>query len=107
MKITWTEFATRSLKYIFDYYVENANRKIAHKIRKQILKSTRHLKKFPEIGQIEPNLGKLNQKHRYLVSGNHKIIYRFEIDKQEVIISDVFDTRQNPSKMIDDKRDLI
>lgn len=61
MKITWTEFATRSLKRIFDYYAENANRKVAHKIRKQILKSTHHLKKFPEIGQIEPNIEKLYQ----------------------------------------------
>src|SRR5690625_5109307 len=106
MKITWTEFATRSLKHIFDYYVENANRKTAHKIRKQILKSTRHLKKLPEIGQIESNLEKLNQEHSYLVSGNYKVIYRIEIEKQEVIISDIFDTRQNPNKMNDDKRDL-
>ncbi len=106
MKITWTKFAIRSLKQIFDYYVENTNRKVAHKIRRKILKSTQHLKKFPEIGQIETNLEKLNQKHRYLVSGNFKVIYRIEIDKQEVIISDVFDTRQNPIKMNDDKRDL-
>src|SRR5699024_2819674 len=105
MKIIWTKFATRSLKRIFDYYVENANRKVAHRIRTQILKSTRYLKKFPETGQIEPNLEKLDQKHRYLISGNYKVIYRIEMDKQEVIISDVFDTRQNPAKMNDDESD--
>jgi len=48
----------------------------------------------------------LNQEHSYLVSGNYKVIYRIEIEKQEVIISDIFDTRQNPNKMNDDKRDL-
>ncbi len=106
MKITWTEFATRSLKWIFNYYVENANRNVAHKIRKQILESTRHLTKYPEIGQVEPNLKKLGQKHRYLVSGNYKVIYRIEIEKKEIIVSDVFDTRQNPTKMNDNKRDL-
>src|SRR5699024_3697452 len=105
-KITWTDFATRSLKQIFNHYVENANRKVAHKTRKQILESTRHLKKYPEIGQVEPNLKKLGQKHRYLVSGNYKVIYRIEIEKREIIVSDVFDTRQNPTKMNDNKRTL-
>lgn len=56
MKIIWTEFATRSLKQIFDYYLKNVNRKVAHDIRIKILNSTRHLKKFSEISQIEPNL---------------------------------------------------
>jgi plasmid stabilization system protein ParE len=67
MKIIWTAFAIDNLKDIFDYYSTKANRNLAHKIRKQILKSTDQLKENPESGQIEFNLDKLKQNHRYLV----------------------------------------
>lgn len=106
MKITWTQFSIRNLKQIYDYYVENANRNVAHEIRKQILKSTQHLKKFPEIGKTELHLEKLNQKHRYIVSGNYKVIYHIKIHHEEIVISDVFDTRQNPTKLNDEKRNI-
>ena len=102
MKIVWTDFAIRNLKDIFDYYSTKANKKIAHKIRRQILKSSKHLVNNPNSGSIEPNLLIINKNHRYLVSGNYKLIYR--IVDHEIIINDVFDTRQNPSKMNDEKR---
>ncbi|WP_142785225.1 type II toxin-antitoxin system RelE/ParE family toxin [Changchengzhania lutea] len=102
MKIVWTDFAIRNLKDIFDYYSTKANKKVAHKIRRQILKSSKQLKNNPNSGPIESSLTILKKNHRYLVSGNYKLIYRL-IDNQ-VIINDVFDTRQNPSKMNDEKR---
>jgi plasmid stabilization system protein ParE len=102
MKIIWSNFAIENLKDIFDYYTINANKKVAHKIRKQILNSTKQLIKNPESGQIEFYLDKLKQNHRYVLSGHYKIIYRIENDK--IFINDVFDARQNPNKMIDEKR---
>ncbi len=102
MKIIWTDFAIDNLKGIFDYYSENATKKVAHRIKKQILASTKQLIDYPESGQVEFNLQKLNQNHRYLVSGNYKIVYR--INDDQVIISDVFDTRQDPIKMNDKNR---
>lgn len=102
MKIIWTDFAIENLKSIFDYYADKANRKVAHKIRKQVLESTKQLIKHPESGQLELHLEKLNQQHRYILSSNYKIIYR--VDREYIIINDVFDTRQNPIKMIDEKR---
>ncbi len=102
MKIVWTDFAVENLKDIFDYYSNKASKRTAHKIRKQILNSTKQLIKNPESGQIEFNLEILNQNHRYLVSGNYKIIYR--LNGNEIIINDVFDTRQNPVKMNDKNR---
>jgi addiction module RelE/StbE family toxin len=102
MKIIWTDFAIKNLKDIFDYYSNKVNKKVAHKIRRQILKSSKQLNNNPNSGPIEPNLTRLNKTHRYLVSGNYKLIYRI-IDNQ-LIINDVFDTRQNPSKMNDEKR---
>lgn len=104
MGIIWTDFATQNLKSIFDYYTEKANTKVAHKIRREILDSTLRLKKHPNSGQTEVNLEKLNLKHRYVVVGNYKVIYR--IESESIIIIDIFDTRQNPNKMADKNRNV-
>ncbi|MDR6157024.1 toxin ParE1/3/4 [Chryseobacterium sp. SLBN-27] len=97
MKIIWTDFAIENLKIIFEYYAEKANKKVAHKIRKQILYSTRQLIQNPKSGQIELYLEKLNDQYRYIL-----IIYK--VNGNYIVISDIFDTRQNPIKMIDDQR---
>lgn len=102
MKIVWSEFAIASLKSIFEYYKIKVSRRIAQKIRWQILQSTKQLISNPESGQIESYMDNFNQNYRYLLSGNYKIIYRVKKDK--IFINDVFDVRQNPNKMIDEKR---
>lgn len=102
MKIVWTDFAIKNLKSIFDYYVTKANRKVAHKIRRQILDSTKQLVKNPESGQLELYLEKLNLNHRYILINNYKIIYR--ITHNQIVISDIFDVRQNPIKMNNEDR---
>lgn len=56
MKIIWTDFAIQSLRVIFDYYVENATKKVAHKIKNEIFKASKQLIKYPESGQVEPDL---------------------------------------------------
>jgi len=40
---------------------------------------------------------KLGEEHRYLVEGNYKIIYKRV--KEGVLITDVFDARQDPRKI--------
>jgi plasmid stabilization system protein ParE len=102
MRIVWTDFAIKNLKSIFDYYVTNSNRKVAHKIRKQILDSTKQLVKNQESRQLELHLEKLNLNHRYILIKNYKIIYR--ILHNQIVISDIFDVRQNPIKMNDEDR---
>jgi toxin ParE1/3/4 len=104
MRIIWTDFAIENLKSIFDYYAIKANRKVAHKIRKQILDSTKQLSQNPESGQLELYLENLNKQHRYVVISNYKIIYR--VDNKNIVINDVFDVRQNPIKMVDEERDI-
>lgn len=103
MKTIWTDFAIENLKSIFDYYAIKANRKVAHKIRKQILASTKQLTQNPESGQLELYLESLNKQHRYVVSSNYKIIYR--VENKNIVINDVFDVRQNPIKMTDESQD--
>ena len=97
MKIIWTDFAANSLLEIYQFYKESASINVAFRIRSRIFNATRRLVKHPFSGQLEPNLIKLGEEHRYLVEGNYKIIYKRV--KEGVLITDVFDTRQDPRKM--------
>jgi len=46
------------------------------------------------MGQKGLFLEELSENYRYILSGNYKVIYR--ITNSEIIITDIFDTRQNP-----------
>lgn len=100
-QIKWTNFAISELKNIFLYYRIASGEKTAEKIKKSILTATKPLLKQSLIGALEENLTELKQGHRYIVEGNYKIIYR--IIDNEIYITDIFDCRQNPTKM---KRNL-
>lgn len=105
MKILWTDFASNTLADIYKYYKEVAGENVARKIKDDIFTTTRQLEKHPQSGQIEETLKRLEEDHRYLVKGNFKIVYK-EV-KEGVLITDVFDTRQDPVKMNDPKRKPI
>jgi plasmid stabilization system protein ParE len=53
----------------------------------------------PYIGQQEEYLEHLGKDHRRLIEGNYKIIYR--VQGEDIYITDIFDSRQDPSKMKD------
>ncbi len=98
-KVVWSDFAIQQLDTIFDYYLENANYKVARKLVRNILLETEKLINNQELGQEEELLKVKDKKFRYLLYKNYKIIY-FD-DKLELLIKvyDVFDTRQNPIKL--------
>lgn len=102
MKIIWSDFASETLSEIYKYYKEKASPTIAQKIKAEIFTATRQLKKHSSSGQIEINLEELNEGHRYLVKGNYKIIYK-KIP-EGMLITDVFDTRQDPININDENR---
>ncbi len=58
--------------------------------------SVEHLAAFPESGQVEPLLKMQNS--RYIIEGNYKIIYQF--DDKNILITDVFHSKQNPKKIL-------
>ena len=104
LKIYWTDFAKNELKKIYIYYKDIANAKTAKKITINITSKVKILVKQPKIGQYEQFLSKHKENFRYLVSDkNFKIIYWVNIEKGRIEIVDVFDTRQNPSKMIKER----
>ncbi len=102
MKVLWSDFSVEMLFEIYTYHKEKASPSIAKKIKSEILSATKQLKKYPASGQIELNLEKLNEGHRYLVQGNYKIIYK-EIP-EGLLITDIFDTRQDPVKLNEENR---
>ena len=97
MKILWTDFASSVLANIYSYYRVEASLKVAKRIRSDVFKAVRQLEHHPQSGQIEETLKELGEDHRYLVVGNHKVVYK-QIP-EGILITDVFDTRQDPEKI--------
>jgi len=97
MTVFWTKFALNELHNIYDYYKVNVGVLIANNIKESILLSTHQLELQPMSGTPELLLQHLNQDHRYIIRGNYKIIYK--IQSKRIYITDVFDTRQNPTKI--------
>ncbi len=98
--IIWSAFAESQLDEIFEYYVENARSyNVAKKLVTKIITETDILAGNPHIGQIEELLPDREEDYRYLVCGNYKIIYTIDNATHRIKIADVFDTRQNPSKI--------
>jgi len=102
MKVIWSDFSSDILVEIYLYYKEKAGYTIAKRIKSQIFESTKQLIKHPISGQIEETLKHLGEGHRYLLEGNYKIIYK-QIE-EGILITDVFDTRQDPIKINDKNR---
>lgn len=98
MKVFWTKLALDSLSDIYHYYKNSVSENIACNIRDSILSSTNQLEKHSLSGQIEEFLMDLNEGHRYIIRGNYKVIYK--IQNQKVYVTDVFDTRQSPDKIL-------
>ena len=99
-EVVWTLSAQDELEIIYQYYSLKSEI-VANKIISSIFSRAKQLQEFPLSGQEEEFLKKTNKEHRYIVEGNYKIIYR--ISGSVVYISDVFDTRQNPQKIVRNK----
>jgi len=97
VNVVWTETALNSLRLVFEFYALQANHSTAKKIVKGITEETLLLKTNYAMGQRENLLKNKMYEYRYLVKGNHKIIYW--IEPKHVFIALVFDCRQNPEKL--------
>ncbi len=97
MKVIFTLPARRALDGIYERYKSHNMGKTGRRIRSAIVKKAMLLKSHPNLGQEEENLKSMELGHRYLVEGNYKIVYRVAVNI--VVISDIFDTRQDPEKM--------
>ena len=99
LTVYWTEFAENKLEKIFYFYKKEAGFRIAQKLVNGIIDKTIDLGKNPNIGQKEALLAGFSQEFRYLVFKNYKVIYWINTTKHRVEIANVFDCRQDPSRM--------
>ena len=97
MKLFYTNQAIESLNEALSFIATKVTDNKLLEIRTQILDKADTLLLQPYQGQVEPYLVHLNLEHRRLIEGNYKIIYR--IVGETIYVTDVFDTRQEPSKM--------
>ena len=66
-------------------------------IADRIFNEVERLCESPFLGQIEPSLQELGFEYRRLVIGHFKVIYR--IDGDVIKVTDIFDSRRDPSQM--------
>lgn len=98
MVIQWNARARTELKSIYNYYLQNANKQIAQRIKKEILETVGYLKDHPNLGHIENKGNELNEELRSLLASKHyKVIYF--IDGNHVVILSIWDVRQDPEKL--------
>ncbi len=97
--ILWSSFAEQQIANIYSYYLEEASVKVAKKITHGIIKAPDSLIKNPELGQIELSLTDLKIEYRYILFKSYKIIYSLDSEIGQIRVADVFDFRQNPSKL--------
>lgn len=100
MRVVWTIDAENDLVETFDYLKFRHNETFADKTIDKIFNKSTLLESFPEMGKIEENQMPKGLKVRYLVEWNYKILYQINPSQGLVEILAVFDTRQDPSKML-------
>jgi plasmid stabilization system protein ParE len=97
MKLVYTEQAIVSLQECLDFFPPEVSSGKISEIRDKILSKADKLLENPYIGQREEYLEHIGQSHRRVIEGHYKIIYK--IEGEVIIITDIFDSRQDPSKM--------
>lgn len=101
LKVFWLQLAEDKLEDIYRYYRIKAGKRAAKKIISGIVDTTIGLGKQPEIGQIEKSLIHRKVEYRYLIYTNYKIIYWINSPSKRIEIANIFDTRQDPNKIMD------
>ncbi|MCV9387733.1 type II toxin-antitoxin system RelE/ParE family toxin [Reichenbachiella ulvae] len=100
MKVFITDPAKKALKNICEYYSSVGAHSYVENLRTEFIQKAHSLSKNYQRGQVENLLSSLNQGHRYIILIKHfKIIYL--IEESRIIITDFFDTRQDPDSLID------
>ncbi len=97
VKIIWTRRAFAQLEKAVTYIKEESSTHQATLVLDKMLDSISGLIEFPQRGAIEPLLRHKKTEYRYLVVFSYKVIYR--VDKEKVVISRVFNTKQSPKKL--------
>ncbi|WP_194851803.1 type II toxin-antitoxin system RelE/ParE family toxin [Nonlabens antarcticus] len=103
LKVFWLQLAEDKLNDIYIYYRFKAGKRVAKRIVNGIVDKTIGLGMQSEIGQVEISLFHRDMEYRYLVYDNYKIVYWVNRIANRIEIANVFDSRQNPTKIFETK----
>lgn len=104
MKIVWSEYALQKLRELVSYCQNKVGFRKADKITNAILLRIDDLVDFPYLGQMEQNVYSKYER-RYILVYNYKILY--EVTKEDIVILDIFHTKQSPQKMYVNEEELV
>lgn len=97
MRLDYTTSAKLRLNAIWRYLCDTATVETADTFEKQVLDKADELLAQPLKGHPVKRMQRLGLGHRALPIGRHLIVYR--IDGERIWVTDVFDTKQHPSRM--------
>jgi plasmid stabilization system protein ParE len=103
MKVDFSDEAIIILEEIHENLRVFRDLKFADGVVDKIFDKTQLLVEFPEMGTIEQSKAYKALKVRYLIEGFYKIFYQIDAKRGIIEVISVFDTRQNPSKMLSKK----
>ena len=103
MNVVWSKKAQRLLEKVHQFYIELYGENKAEIIKDNILDAPDILVNHPFSGKIEERF--LNETEpkiiRSVIQHHCKILYEVFENQDIVLIVSVFDTRQNPNKMLE------
>lgn len=101
MQVKWTQRALKRLGIAVNYGLREFGETVAQQFYQKIKSFDPLLSTNPYMGKVEKILGNRQVEYRSLVIHPHfKLIYYVNEKKQCVIITYLFDTRQDPTKLL-------
>lgn len=97
VEVIWTKKANSQFERAIKYIRKEQGYHYAKIVLTKVLETTKLLKSSPEMGTIELLLKHKKSEYRFVVIWSYKIIYR--IAKERVVISRVFHTSRDPTKL--------
>ena len=98
-RVIWSHQSSDDLHEIY-HFIYPKSKKGAEKVFDAILSLGDSLEKMPERFPVELLLENAPREYRYITKWSYKIVYTIQQKKNRVIIARIFDTRQNPEKLI-------
>lgn len=102
MKVVWSKKSQELLKKIHQFYIELYGKNKAESIKDSILDAPDILVNHPFSGKIEERFSDETDSKiiRSIIQQHCKILYEVFENQDVVLIVSVFDTRQDPDKML-------
>ncbi|MBI4689448.1 MAG: type II toxin-antitoxin system RelE/ParE family toxin [Nitrospirae bacterium] len=82
-KLIWSERSLADIEDMYDYIAHDSHMYAKYQVE-NIVNSVERLYRFPESGRHLPEFPYLP--HREVIAGNFRVIYRYDIDRKEIMI---------------------